>query len=373
MGHAVERPRLGLSLERLTNRGPGLCPGPRHANVESEVIVPDVIEQFCSAYHSFNGISQDRQVRQRRVLRAFECFAGAKIETLDATSFRDYLNHLVVDEGLHPNTVRQYGNMIRPFFGWAFDAGIVSGDVLLRIQRVKNPRGATAQSIPRPYSRKEMARFWVELERTYPMDGGRLWPRYVRGTSRWRRLWRWAMRLQVEAIVALALDCGLRRSEIERLALDDFHYDNEFVVVRYPAKKADKNDYREVPVTPHARQAFRAWIELRTLLKPGHDYPWLCISPWSRDVLAALPSDRLAELMGTVGEWELHRFRHTFATARLRQQMPIQELKEVLGHASIQQTLAYAKVATADIGRSMHRNTDAFDREVRPNQEERAA
>jgi integrase/recombinase XerC len=66
------------------------------------------------------------------------------------------------------------------------------------------------------------------------------------------------MRLQVDAIVALALHCGLRRAEIFQLKPDDLHYDNEYIVVVGKGGKV-----REVPFTEAARTAVQRWLDFR--------------------------------------------------------------------------------------------------------------
>jgi integrase len=69
-----------------------------------------------------------------------------------------------------------------------------------------------------------------------------------------------------------------------------------------------------------------------------------------RDPAGALNKEGFEGLLPGVGRgWGLHRFRHTCATERLRNGMTIDALKEFLGHATIEQTLAYAKIIASDV------------------------
>jgi integrase len=45
---------------------------------------------------------------------------------------------------------------------------------------------------------------------------------------------------QLDAIIALALHLGLRRSEIFRLSVNDLHYENAYVVVRDQYRRASR-------------------------------------------------------------------------------------------------------------------------------------
>jgi hypothetical protein len=100
------------------------------------------IEKFVRTYHPYHDISAGRATEQRKTLLAFEAHAGVPIEQADDAHLRAFLAKLVAD-GLHVNTVRKKRGMIVPFYGWCFDERLVSAEVLMRVTRVKPPRGAT--------------------------------------------------------------------------------------------------------------------------------------------------------------------------------------------------------------------------------------
>lgn len=64
--------------------------------------------------------------------------------------------------------------------------------------------------------------------------------------------------------------------------------------------------------------------------------------------------------LSTVGEYELHRFRHTCATERLRAGMALEVLQRFLGHADIAQTLVYTKIVNDDIHRAALKTEPSF-------------
>src|SRR3954470_1892476 len=209
-----------------------------------------IYERFKRGHHDYNGISAKWAAEQMKILRELETHSGVSIELAEPEAVKDYLAERL-DLGDHPNTVRKKRAMIVGFYGWAFDAGVVDAEHLMRMRRVKNPRGSTGVSVPRPYSRPEMRDFWREFDKTWPAEGdGFLHWFWLRKHCNPFRAASHGMRLQVRAIVCLALHAGLRASEIYKAPLSDIHYDNEYVVVRFSAakNKQGRAGAREVPM-----------------------------------------------------------------------------------------------------------------------------
>jgi site-specific recombinase XerD len=242
----------------------------------------EILERFYNEYIRYHGISGERWRAQRRLLLEFDAtLDGRTLAEVTQGDFQSFAGALL-DSGLHVNTVRKKLNMIRPLYSWAYAAGVVDAETYLRLKQVKNPRGSSGNSIPQPYTRKDLDRFWSELESAYKLmpakgPGSQSLKRWLTKGGGWTHVRRHAMRLQLEAMVRLALDCGMRRSEIFGLTLDDMHYENEYIVVR---GKADPTTglpkVRSVPVTGDARAAIKQWVEFRTLLRPtlGHGPRW---------------------------------------------------------------------------------------------------
>ena len=189
------------------------------------------------------------------------------------------------------------------------------------------------------------------------------WKRWRSGRSKYKRIATHVMRLQMEAIVSLALDCGLRLSEIYHLDINDMHHDNEFIIVRPRTEREnEKNRMREVPHTEESRTHVRAWLDCRHELDPDHDRPWL--SAFANQAeggwLKPMSLETFGELMSKIGDWRLHRFRHTCATNWLRAGMDLEVVSRLIGHATIQQTLAYADIVGDDIAKQVVKNEGRF-------------
>lgn len=328
----------------------------------------DLIDRFCASYFTLNSISARRQVHARRALRGYEEALSKPVEEADDADLRGYLV-VLLDRGLAASTVNLYLTTIRPFFRWCWQERVIDADQLMRIQGVSPPRGYN-NHVPRPYSRKELTGMWLALDARWPRlppvprYGGGRHPvsRWRNGTSSFPRVKKHVMRLQLEAIIELALVAGLRRCEIYRLSIDDCHWDNKYIVVH--GKRVDQNEkVREVPYADSTRQAIRDWFRMRGYMGPEHESLWLSVT--GPDPMAPLSNERMAMILHSFGDYQLHRLRHTCATERLRTGlMTLEELRDFLGHATIHQTLAYAKLVREDVHKAAERSDAEFQRAI---------
>jgi integrase len=193
--------------------------------------VTTAVEAFAAEYFILQGLSADRQRLVLHELRRLEAHAGAPAETLDDQAIRAYMADQL-SGGLHVNTVRKHLHAIRPFYKWCWRTRVIDADHWLRIQDVEPPRGSTSQARPRPYKIAEVQRFWDQLDARWPLSPPNMLSRYERGRSRYKRVWRHAMHLQVQAVASLALFGALRASEIRLADIVDIHPDNDFIVIR---------------------------------------------------------------------------------------------------------------------------------------------
>jgi len=142
--------------------------------------------------------------------------------------------------------------------------------------------------MPRPYNQTELRLLRATLDEAWPLleaEEIRYWAsRWQRGISPYSRVRVHAIRLQLDAVIALALDCGLRRNEILTLTEDWMHYDNLGVVVWHPPGPWT-GEVREVPYTDRVRTTIWRWLEFRALIGPEHDSPWLNL--WAEETFAS--------------------------------------------------------------------------------------
>lgn len=329
----------------------------------------DTLARFTAEYLVPRSITPKRQGEQLRELQRLAAWLDPKpLTDLTQPDVLTYLGEKLT-RGLHPNSARAYHIMIRSFVSWAAAAGLIEPERERMLRLIAAPRGSTPRGKPSPYTRAEVRQFRTMLAEKYPLlpeygRGSRLLPRYLQGKSDAMRggLFRHARRLQFEAQVALALELGLRSKEIHGLTLAAAHYENDALVVMTAKQGPGVRTYRQIPWTPHAQARMTDWIDFRSLISPPNDSLWLTLS--YGDQLSPQSMDTFhSSLRRAFGPgWRWHRFRHTAATEWLRAKMPVEKLRVLMGHADIQQTLEYTKIADSDISEAMQNAGESFAR-----------
>ncbi len=237
---------------------------------------------------------------------------------------------------------------------------------------------------PKPYTRAEVGHLYAWIDRVHPLISARRLLSVENGEVPYNyQTWHHVKNMELKAIAALALDCGLRRAEIYGATIDDISHQNRFVVVRMGKSPiSDEPRYREVPFTDKARSAIHRWLDgrlwfLATIASPDlppHRSPWLVSNPLGQ-IAAYHVRPAIPGMPGPLGspmpfgmfssqfyfEWGLHRMRHTAATNWLRAGLPLEEVSKLLGHAGLQQTLGYARLDREDLWRHVVRVEAKFN------------
>ncbi|MDP9766103.1 tyrosine-type recombinase/integrase [Deinococcus enclensis] len=152
------------------------------------------------------------------------------------------------------------------------------------------------------------------------------------------------------ALLAFLYGTGCRISEVLNLTFEQVEFDHENVPVAIRViGKGDKE--RQVYLSPTAQRALQAWLKARR--KPGAPAGPFVFTPLkgagaggpfsARTIEAA--TRRAGERAGLRPEQSTpHKLRHSHATALVEAGRPIEEVQEVLGHASIATTQIYTRV-----------------------------
>ncbi len=140
-----------------------------------------------------------------------------------------------------------------------------------------------------------------------------------------------------QAMVALMARAGLRVSEVLALMPEDVEVNSRsgWVLVR----KGKGVKERRVPLSAEARQALRAYLEVRPQ-RPGRLFFSRTYQPLTeRDVQRVLAE--AARRAGIERRVTPHVLRHTFATRFLRSGGDLATLQAILGHANLSTTARY--------------------------------
>src|SRR5262245_59575391 len=153
--------------------------------------------------------------------------------------------------------------------------------------------------------------------------------------------------LKYKAALSVAYGAGLRAAEVVSLKVSDI--DSGRMIIRVEQGKGRKD--RNVMLSPHLLDLLRSWWKAarpQGWLFPGRD-PVQPITPRQLN-RACHAAAQMAEINKRVS---LHTLRHSFATHLLEQNTDIRVIQVLLGHAKLENTALYTRVATKTIQQVM--------------------
>jgi site-specific recombinase XerD len=237
-------------------------------------------------------------------VKNFTAFLGRSPDTASFEDVRRYQLHLATS-GVGVPTLNQTVATLRFFFR----VTLGRADIINHTQFVHEPR-----KLPVVLSPEEVARL---------LDA--------------------APGLKYKAALSVAYGAGLRAGEVVSLKVGDI--DSTRMLIRVEQGKGRKDRY--VMLSPHLLELLRAWWRVgrpQGWLFPGRDR----VQPITTRQLnrACHAAAHMAEINKRVS---LHTLRHSFATHLLEQNIDIRVIQVLLGHAKLDTTALYARVATKTI------------------------
>jgi integrase/recombinase XerD len=241
-------------------------------------------------------------------VKNFAAYLGRSPDTASVEDVRRYQLHLTAS-GVGVPTVNQTVSTLRFFF----KVTLGRPDLVERTAFVREPR-----KLPVVLSPEEVVRL---------LDA--------------------APGLKYKAALSVAYGAGLRVSEVVALKIGDI--DSKRMVIRVEQGKGRKDRY--VMLSPNLLELLRAWWRAarpRGWLFPGRDR----VQPMTTRQLnrACHAAAHVAEIGKPVS---MHTLRHSFATHLLEQNIDIRVIQVLLGHAKLDTTALYTRVATKTIQQVM--------------------
>jgi site-specific recombinase XerD len=149
--------------------------------------------------------------------------------------------------------------------------------------------------------------------------------------------------VRYKTALSIAYGAGLRVSEIIALRVSDI--DSERMLLRVEHGKGSKT--RHAMLSPQLLELLRDWWRIgrpKGWLFPGRDP----IKPMTKRQLGVV-CHAAARKAGIAKRVSLHTLRHSFATHLLEQNIDIRVIQVLLGHASLDTTALYTRVAVNTI------------------------
>jgi integrase/recombinase XerD len=239
-----------------------------------------------------------------RTIRDFAAYLGRSPDTASFEDVRRFQLHLAAN-GTHIPILNHTVAALRFFFR----VTLKRSDIIEHTTFIHEPR-----KLPVVLSPEEVAR-WLDA----------------------------APGLKYKAALSVAYGAGLRVSEVVALKVSDI--DSQRMVIRVEQGKGRKDRY--VMLSPHLLDLLRAWYKAarpQGWLFPGRNP----VQPMTTRQLtrACHAAAQMAEIGKRVSP---HTLRHSFATHLLEQNIDIRVIQVLLGHAKLDTTALYTRVATKTI------------------------
>ena len=238
--------------------------------------------------------------------REIKCFMMLVSKPFDEITTDDIRYYLATQrsKGLSTNTQNNKRLALSTFFAWLFANGITSGNPMLAVKKIKEEK-----LYKKPFTDVEME--WLRIG--------------CQGN------------LRDTAILETLASTGCRVSELVGMDRNDI-LEDEIIVYGKGHKE------RRTFLNARARVALTRYISTRKDSNPALFVTML--SPFDRLKISGVEImiRKLGKSCG-IENTHPHRFRRTAATKALERGMPIEVVKDMLGHDSINTTLIYAKIA----------------------------
>ena len=243
-----------------------------------------------------------------RCVKNLAAFLGRSPETADLEDLRRFRLHLI-ESSLSVSSVNMAMQALRFFFSVTLD----KPRLLKALFRVQAP-----QKLPTVLTQEEVARL---LES--------------------------ASCAKHKAALSVAYGAGLRASEVVSLKVSDI--DSARMVLRVEQGKGRKD--RHAMLSPMLLDILREWWRI------GRPVAWLFPGQNPVNPMTTRQLNRICHAAAHVAEIgkrvSLHTLRHSFATHLLEQDIDIRVIQVLLGHAKLNTTALYTRVATTTIRKVM--------------------
>ena len=294
----------------------------------------ETIESYLKQLAS-RGYSKETIDEYRYLLGIFTRYMADKripvfseVTSQDILSYQDYIHHDYKPAHKEVLSLGYQRNLLKALKG--FFRHLVQEEKILSDPTVK----LTMPKLPRKLPREILTKREIRKLLTAPDT------KTARG-------------MRDRAVIELLYSTGVRRGELEDLALYDIDLAARQIIVREGKGKKD----RILPVTKKAAEVIGRYLKdhRSKLIKPGQKDPgWLFLNDRGNHLSKHWPSWLLRKYLKQCRikkKVTTHTFRHTMATHLLQNKASIRVIQELLGHDSLTSTQIYTKVDIGDLRR----------------------
>lgn len=261
----------------------------------------NVIDSFLMA-KAVEGCTEKTLLYYKSTITAFYNWMHGGITGATAATFRDYLSYLKNERGNSDATLNNVRRNMSSFYQWLNDEGIISSNPIRKVKAVR-----TEKRKKKPFSDTE-----VELIRQA------------------------CTCVRDRALVELLNSSGMRVGELAGLRIGDVDIPNRECVVFGKGRKE-----RVCFMSDVAAMYLQEYLDQRD---DECDSLFVTQTKPYRPMTIGTIESRVRHIGRSAGVDKVHphRFRRTMASRNLKRGMQLDEIKDLLGHESMDTTLLYA-------------------------------
>jgi site-specific recombinase XerD len=277
--------------------------------------LPDIYEQYLLYQEQGKQASSSHLRQMRRILTAFNTYLEQQDISLPSLKI-EHLDAFMTSFSVKNNTRSLYRSFLRGFVRYLYyQKGVIKRDLA---SLLVGPRLLEQQKPPKFLRPEEVKRLFSNPKLSTPAD------------------------IRTYAMVHLAYSLGLRPSEISRITFDDISFSEGQISI--PIRKSDNPI--TLPIPEITLKAVAAYV-LKARPKSNDRHIFLKHYFPYEPIRANLVTQSLSKAMkhaglASSGYW----LRHTYAQNLLHIGHSIQEIKEMLGHDSIESSRKYMYIHT---------------------------
>lgn len=271
-----------------------------------------------------NGLSARTLECYQAEIELWKRFLGNQsLLTASQNDIRLYLAQCEFKNGNSKTTLNNKRRILSSFYHWLRDEEYVEKCAIDKIKSIKGDK-----RLKKPFSAQELEKLRDAAKATAKNE---------------------IQEARNMALLEVLLSTAARVGEVSGMKMTDVDYPAKRITVFGKGAKE-----RKTFLTDIAEMRLRRYLELRT-----DDQPWLFVSldrPYNQ-----LKISRIEEFVRGLGRAagvenaHPHRFRRTAATNALNRGMPIDLVREMLGHENIDTTLIYAKQNDLNLDAAYHK------------------
>ncbi|MDH0609575.1 site-specific integrase [Stutzerimonas stutzeri] len=316
--HAHGEP-LAVSQERKAGGMPTL-----------EAFLSEHFEPWSQAHHR-DAVNGSRAIR-----KSFADLLHLRLDAIDTRSV-EQLRTTWIAGGLTPASANRNITRLRGVLTRAVEWGLLDAHPLAKLKRLKVDRRGRVRYLT---SEEEKALRQAMEDREEAIcserDSANQW-RAARNKELLPDLRKLDFSDHLKPLVITAMNTGMRRGEIFNLTWQDIDLKNKIITVEGATSKSGQT--RHIPINKELLDTLIKWknqINSKLYVFPGKDGKRLDNVKKSWEGLLKLAK---------IEEFRWHDLRHTFASKLVMAGVPLNTVRELLGHSDLSMTLRYAHLA----------------------------